>query len=128
MITQTPLGLNYPIQAAKSGYFDQTFDINQVAKVNLRNLLMTRKGERPLNPEFGTGLHGLIFDHNTEELGELVKQIIISSTEKYLPYITITEVDVNRSNENIDSNRIEASITFTVDSQSFKEQTLTIII
>ena len=53
-----------------------TFD--QV-RSNLKNLLLTKKGERILQPEFGSGLHDLLFNPATEKFEEDLETTINDS-------------------------------------------------
>ena len=50
--------------------FEQTFTSYEAAKANLRNLLLTAKGERIMQPEFGSGIHSLLFEQMDDNLEE----------------------------------------------------------
>jgi len=64
------------LPAGKTGYFEQSFtSINQI-KSNLINLIMTSKGERVFQPEFGSDLHSLIFTQMDEEYEAAVQTAI----------------------------------------------------
>ena len=47
--------------------FRQTKTTLEQAKHNIRNLLMTIKGERPFQPDFGADIYSYIFEQITEE-------------------------------------------------------------
>ena len=47
-------GITLPVQRGNTGYFSQAFNSFEQAKSNLKNLLLTRKGERIFQPNFGT--------------------------------------------------------------------------
>ena len=62
------LGLKLPIKLGQDGYFDtNTTTIGQVS-ANIRNLLMTKPGERRFNNEFGSSLYELLFQQNELEV------------------------------------------------------------
>ena len=57
------IGVNLPFtRDNKTGWFDQSFTTLEAAKSNLKNLLLTMKGERLMQPNFGTDLMKLVFD------------------------------------------------------------------
>ena len=66
-------------------------DIDQALE-NLKNLLLTRFGERVLQPTFGCRLFEILFQPNIFELKDEIKDIIIQPVNFWLPYITIDEV------------------------------------
>ena len=97
--------------------FRQAFSSFEQAKANLKNLLMTSKGERILQPNFGTGLKTLLFEQADDKLAENIEKVITSSVNFWLPYITIAEIDVRMTDEMKDNNKAEVSVNFTVGNQ-----------
>ncbi len=63
---------------------------------NLRVILGTRAGERPMLREFGTRLHSLLHSPNDEELAELVENQIRQSLLQWEPRILVTSAKVER--------------------------------
>ena len=63
----TGIGLTLPFNS-ETGKFGEVsyFSIDQ-ALSNLRNLILTRKGERPMHPKFGTNLQDYLFEPNNQE-------------------------------------------------------------
>ena len=57
------IGISLPIQIGNTA-FNQTFTTNEQIKSNVKNLLLTKKGERVMQPNFGSGLQELLFDFN----------------------------------------------------------------
>jgi phage baseplate assembly protein W len=121
----TPLGLSLPIRRGKNGFFEQTFDTLSVAKNNLKTLMLTRKGEIPMTPQFGTDLYSVLFEHNIDDVEEIVSQTIIDEVAAWLPYINIQNIEFDRDGQTIDLNRLFMKIHFTVGDTSNVE-TLTI--
>jgi len=120
-------GITLPIQRGETGFFAQSFSSFEQAKTNLKNLLLTKQGERVMQPNFGTGLHSLLFEQLTESLEEDLIETITKSVNFWLPYITIQEVDVQMTDEMKDMNRAEMNVKFTVGNQiELQEITFTV--
>ena len=99
----SPLNLNknvtiggaFPLN--EQNLFSGTETIEDQAKANLLNLLLTKKGDRINLPDFGVGLQFLLFEPNIniEELKELISNQII----RYIPNITLADVQTGLSND-----------------------------
>jgi phage baseplate assembly protein W len=90
-----PIGITIPFDNP-NGIFTQTYtNIDQVIQ-NIRNLLKTNKGERIMQPEFGTDIQYYLFEPITDE--ESIKSNIIgeirSSFDKWLPYVKIHDARI----------------------------------
>lgn len=94
--------------------FEQTFTSFDAAKSNLRNLLLTRRGERIMQPEFGTGLHSLLFSQIDDEFESNIQSTITESINFWLPYIIIDEIEIEATDEMKDRNQVGLSISFRV--------------
>jgi phage baseplate assembly protein W len=86
------IGVSLPFNAA--GVFNKTYSTKDQIKSNLINLLLTDKGERIMNPEFGTDLRRSLFDNMTNLNSELLKLKIINSINIFIPEIILGEVKV----------------------------------
>ena len=47
------IGLKLPLEHNRDGFFSRTKTSVEQSKYNIKNLLLTRKGERLGNPQFG---------------------------------------------------------------------------
>jgi phage baseplate assembly protein W len=120
-------GLTIPVQKGENGYFRQGFTSFEQARANLINLLLTQRGERVMQPNFGTGLHSLLFEQATDDLEERIQLTIEESVNFWLPYINISEIEITMSDEMKDNNRADISVSFTVgNSIDTQEITFTI--
>jgi phage baseplate assembly protein W len=108
-------GITSPTKGGNS-MFQQTFDSFEAAKANLRNLLLTKKGERVMQPEFGTGLHSLLFEPMDSEFEVNIQRVITDSVRFWLPYITIDTIEVDMSSEMKDRHTANMKISFRVGS------------
>jgi len=107
------IGITLPIQFGNT-YFNQSFQTKDQVKSNIKNLLLTKKGERILQPEFGSGLQELLFEFNDDNLETKIEETINQALETWLPYVTVDSIDVEQTNELKDRNRVNVSITFAV--------------
>jgi phage baseplate assembly protein W len=107
-----PLGIKVPIQMGLTGYFNPTYTSIEEATANMYNLLLTQKGERPMQPDFGTRIYGLLFEQITRDLKTLVEDEIRTAVADWLPYVELVEVTVDISDENIENNRIDIKVGF----------------
>ena len=99
------IGVNLPFtRDNKTGWFDQSFTTLDAAKSNLRNLLLTMKGERLMQPNFGTDLMKLVFEQDDGTLVDRIRETIIDAVEFWLPYLNLNTVEVNDSVETDDMN------------------------
>ena len=107
-------GITLPAKRGNTGYFEQAFTSYDQAKSNLKNLLLTRQGERIMQPTFGSGLHSLLFEPLDGKLEEKLQETITESVGFWLPYISIKEIDVEMTDEMKDRNQANMKLIFTV--------------
>lgn len=119
------IGISLPIQITNTA-FEQTFQTSEQVKSNIKNLLLTKKGERILQPEFGSGLQALLFEPNVDDFEGRIEDTINESLEQWLPYVTAEEIDIDASDTLRDNNRINVSVKFRIgDSTDLNEVTFT---
>lgn len=120
-------GITLPLRRGENGFFEQAFLSFDQAKSNLKNLLLTKKGERIMQPEFGTGLQSLLFEQIDDNLESRIQETITKNVNYWLPYINIESIDVEMTNELKDQNRVNLSLEFTVGNQiELQELTFTV--
>jgi len=120
------IGITLPIQITNTA-FAQSFTTREQVSSNIKNLLLTKKGERILQPEFGSGLQGLLFDFNNDELPTKIEDTITEALEQWLPYVTIDSIDVEQTDYLKDRNRANVSIKFKIgDDVQLNEVTFTV--
>jgi hypothetical protein len=119
------IGISLPIQITNTA-FEQTFQTSEQVKSNIKNLLLTKKGERILQPEFGSGLQALLFEPNVDDFEGRIEDTINESLEQWLPYVTAEEIDIDASDTLRDNNRINVSVKFRIgDTADLNEVTFT---
>jgi phage baseplate assembly protein W len=94
------ININYPFQNSNKGFFlDLNSDLNAAIKADLMHLIITRKGQRLYNPDFGTDLLKYIFEPEDGLTLNSVKDEVNTSVKKYLPNLKINNLTVEQSTE-----------------------------
>jgi len=106
------VGITLPIQRGEDGYFRQSFKTFDQVRSNLKNLLLTKRGERILQPDFGSGLHDLLFNPATEKFEEDLETTINDAVAKWLPYVIVEDINIDISKEMTDNNQAKVSLKF----------------
>lgn len=111
------IGITLPIQIGNTA-FNQSFKTVDQAKSNIKNLLLTKKFERLMQPQFGSGLQELLFEINDDEFADKLENTIIDTMALWLPYINVDSIDIQQTNELKNTNTVEISISFRVGDTS----------
>jgi len=107
------IGITLPLQFGENT-FEQAFLTKDQVKSNIKNLLLTKRGERIIQPEFGSGLQALLFEPNVDDLEGRIEDTINESLEQWLPYVTAEEIDIESTDELRDNNKLNVSIKFRI--------------
>jgi phage baseplate assembly protein W len=92
--TESEIGLGVDLSFGNPGIFKTLYTTNDQAKANIRNLLLTRKGERYNLINFGTNLLSIVFQPSTPDIKELIDLEIIGALSSWLPYIVIQGLEI----------------------------------
>jgi len=92
--------------------FSQSYTTQEQVVSNLKNLLLTRKGERYMQPNFGTDIYSMLFQNNVEDIRRSLEDSIRADIEYWLPYITVNNIDIT-SSDDMQSLSIKLSFTIT---------------
>ena len=88
------IGVSLPFNGP-SGPFNKTYSTQDQIKSNLINLLLTNKGERVFNPEFGANLKKVLFEGITEDLIPSIQTLIAENVFMFIPTIDLINIVVN---------------------------------
>lgn len=119
------IGLTLPLRKGPGGYFERSYQTIDQVKSNIINLLKTRRGERVMQPELGSGLWELVFEQNTDELEIAIREEITETLAFWLPYIQVVEFIIDRDIPNIDSYTVEIQLTFSINNDPDRLETVT---
>ena len=90
----TKIGLELPFARSRTGLFGLTETTLEQAGHNIKNLLLTAKGERVMQPDFGSDLRALLFEQADEDIEERIEETILESISTWLPYISVEKIDI----------------------------------
>ena len=112
------VGVKLPFGKPK-GLFAQSFTTEEQAVSNLKNLLLTRKGERPFQPLFGSDVYQQLFENIDINLEDRVSQTLSKDIKFWLPYIVIDNIDIKTEP---DKNFLRIQLRFRVTEQGANQQ------
>ena len=94
------INIDFPFKNSPKGFFiNLNADDQRAIKADLMHLLLTRKGQRLYNPDFGTNLLKFIFEPNDSMTLQSVREEVEYSIKKYLPKLVVTALTVTPSQD-----------------------------
>lgn len=109
------LGIGINQSSDSNGVFSTNFTTLQQAKNNLKNLILTKKGERVMQPEFGCDVWKVLFEP-IDNIEISIENSIINAVSIWLPYLDINEIIFDYDENDIDANRVTLDIKFSLAS------------
>ena len=103
------IGVSLPFNGP-AGPFNKTYSTKDQIKYNLINLLLTNKGERVFNPEFGADLKRILFEGIVEDISSTIQNLIITNVNIFIPEVQVTDVVVNTDNK--EKNSIAVTVVY----------------
>jgi len=87
-------GCTFPLSyvGGNDGFFPRASSVKEQAASNLKNLLLTQKGERVGQPTFGSDLPRLLFEQRTDDISDSIDETIREAISNWLPYIEVSEI------------------------------------
>lgn len=86
------------------------FDVNAV-KQAIKNVLLTQKGEKPFNPNYGSGVYDLLFEPMDYFVSSIMQKEIETTLENYERRVKVIDVICE---PNFDLNQYEIRVEFFV--------------
>ena len=98
------------------GAYNLNTTFEEVARQNLKMLILTVPGERIMDPSFGVGLKRYLFEFNGAETYSNISSKIHEQVAKYLPYIAITNLkfSIPEGNPDLYPNTLSLRISFNI--------------
>lgn len=95
---QKPIGITLPFNNS-NGVFYKSYTNTQQIFTNLKLLILTGKGERHLQPEFGTDIKYILFENiaDEDEFKQKLVGTVTSAISRWMPFLSVTKtsVDIN---------------------------------
>ena len=94
------IGIVFPIRNSKDGFFASSSTVLEQTKTNLKNLLLTVKGERLGQPEFGSNIFNLLFENFSADLESKLRDGIKDAISTWLPHVHIINLIIDAQEDN----------------------------
>lgn len=88
------LGIGVDLPFSGKAVFNTTFTSRDAIKANLVNYFLTNKGERYLNPNFGSDIRLFLFDNISEDRVINIKARITKELKVYFPRVETSAFDI----------------------------------
>ena len=90
-VRSPPVGIKTPLELGENtdGLLKMHYKVEDTISDNLRNLILTNKGERLMDYEFGANLQELTFELCSEDTDMEAVRRIRSAASRYLPYVNL---------------------------------------
>ena len=76
--------------------FNPTFTTRAQIKSNLINYLLTNRGERVFQPNFGADLRNLVFENILDRTTDELQERIQNDINFYFPQVVVAEIQFNK--------------------------------
>lgn len=114
-------GPKWPLKAGNADTFELYNDINQQISFYLKNLLLTSPGENISDSSYGVGLRRFMFEPNLPSIRSSIAGAISSQISEYLPYLTVEDIQVNASAQEIDNNSLKVRIVYSIPNDAAQQ-------
>ena len=104
-------GWSFPVRVGLDGGIRLSAYDEDIAE-SIRIILGTSKGERVMRPDFGCGIHDLVFAAISETTRTEIEETVRSALAEFEPRIDVTAVSVSRG-QHLDG-RLDVSIDYVV--------------
>ena len=84
------IGFGFPLDG--NAVFIPTYQTRDQIKANLVNYILTNRGERVFNPNFGANLRALLFEGIDDSTLDEIQNRIQNSISTYFPQIIINQI------------------------------------
>jgi len=119
------IGLSLPMDHTDgSGFFPGTATTLTQTTSNIRNLLLTAKGERVGQPDFGCGLLQVLFEPMSSNLLEDVRATIDEAMAKWLPHVLVKDLRVEQDEVRPEQLNIIMKFALTIQPETYESITL----
>jgi phage baseplate assembly protein W len=69
--------------------------LKSLVEFNLKNIILTEKGERLFFPDFGVGIRKYLFEQSTSIGFEALRGEMTSQIKRYAPYVIVEDLQFN---------------------------------
>ena len=98
---------------------------NESVKQSIMNILLTGRGERPFNPEFGGNLRAYLFENFDVVTQAAMENVIVNSLRNYEPRVRVDNVVISDLSYR---NALNISIDFTILSPEERQDVVEFVV
>lgn len=109
-VARKAVGFGFPLNGP--AVFVPTYTTREQTKSNLINYLLTDRGERVFNPNFGADLRSLVFENIVDNTTEDLQSRIQNDITLLFPQIIIEQIQFDNDP---DSNTINFTLTYQIE-------------
>lgn len=91
---RSSVGVGVDLPFSGRAVFNTTYTTQDATKANIINFFLTNKGERYLNPTFGSDIRSLLFENITLESIETLKARISKEIKDFFPRVKQTQFEI----------------------------------
>lgn len=113
------VGVNIPFSS--KGVFNSNYQTKDSIKNNLINFFLTNRGERYLNPTFGSRLREKLFENVNGNLEDEIRTIVEDALEVYFPKVNANEIVVSSDTDN---NLIKFYLSYSIINTNINDELL----
>lgn len=107
------IGITLPVRITDTA-FAQSYTTLEQVKTNIKSLLLTKKYERVMQPQLGSGLQEVLFQFNDDDLASTIEDTIVESLAIWLPYVSIDDIIIEQTDYLKDTNTVNVSLKFRI--------------
>jgi|TARA_R110000744_G_scaffold7540_6_gene26060 phage baseplate assembly protein W len=111
------VGFGFPING--DAVFVPTYTTRDQIKANLVNYLLTNRGERVFNPNYGANLRAQVFEIINEDNLDNLESIIIANIGERFPLVEVKQIEFNPEE---DRNILFFTLKYTVVLLGFEDE------
>lgn len=115
MATTKGINLQFPLTKSPQGAFETNKTTISAVTDDLKILILTNFGERPIQYDFGANLRSVIFEQGPS-MEQKIKDLITIAVNKWMPFVILNDIAVltaDNSN-NVLQNEVRVRIFFSV--------------
>ena len=119
------IGLGLPMQHDEvNGFFPGTSTTLSQTGSNIRNLLLTNRGERVGQPTFGADIVLTLFEPMSDQLINSVEEKVSEAIADWMPHVLVNKLVVEPDETEVNQLNIELEFSLTMNPDIFETITL----
>jgi len=113
------VGIEIPF--SNKSVFKSNFQTKDSIKTSLINYLLTNKGERYLNPSFGSTLREKLFENINSDLEGEIQSLVKNALEVYFPRVKANKILIESDTDN---NLIKFYLSYSIANSNITDELL----